>query len=707
MKKQHILYTSIVFLLVIPLILANPPATPSIPDFSGTTTTTTTGPPPPPPPPGENPGNDPTCEDICSEAQAECGTINGCSCGECDASDSCESNVCVPPSGGHECSPEGAIVCVEGSQTQREICEEGPDGFRVLSPTSSCASGETCDAGECISGPDPTPECSANNDCEEGFVCTGGECVPEEIEHTLNVSATYPLTGSSQTIGEVNFSATINTTLDEVSCALSLRALTALNQPIISENKNITGSNVTFSYEFEELGQYLWKIICNQEYQGVLYTNESGERSLNIVDREGILNINNDTFFPGDVLEYELRDFFGEPTIAIDGLIDNKTLVVTSDVFTETINISINATAGNYTFKVNLDGDQLKQDETTFKIVVPEPELLLSSINTTTNNTITIFGDGFLASQEVNLSITRGEYSLTDTATTDDKGKVSFNYTTNLLGNFTIEIFHLERPSLNATSLLYVHELPVNETQDNETEAPLECEGCEQNGICYPIGAILSQQYCGSSGFESQKNDGETCSQNFECRFGQCISGTCGEEDEPEFECRFNSDCQGSNEQCQNGACIPRVEQPTPVPPPTQIEEESSSSWLWWIVIFVIFVALIGGFFGFLAYEDSLDMSSFDGFIDGIKDAFGMGSSQTYTPPKTSSSSGAFATSNIAKPTTSTRSSQPLASHEQKAISYIQDKRSQGYDDLTIRNALLKQGWPEEEVDGVFDKLYH
>ena len=69
----------------------------------------------------------------------------------------------------------------------------------------------------------------------------------------------------------------------------------------------------------------------------------------------------------------------------------------------------------------------------------------------------------------------------------------------------------------------------------NCTSDPLElckkaptCNGCLQDNVCLPIGIRSGNEYCSSTQkMLQQKNEGNSCENNFECTSNVCISGKC------------------------------------------------------------------------------------------------------------------------------------------------------------------------------------
>jgi hypothetical protein len=126
----------------------------------------------------------------------------------------------------------------------------------------------------------------------------------------------------------------------------------------------------------------------------------------------------------------------------------------------------------------------------------------------------------------------------------------------------------------------------------------------------------------------------------------------------------------------------PREESPEPIP--------ASSSMPWkWILIPLLFLLVIGGILGYLVHNGTLDISSFGAMQTSLKDLFDGNLTEkqrTNTPLFTA-----------AKPSTG---------EEATIKDFISGERGKGFDDLTIRSALLAKGWDKGEVDRIFDELY-
>ena len=105
------------------------------------------------------------CEAAC--AAVECGEAEGCDCGGCSGDLVCKAGVCAPcePScDGVWCGDDGCGgscgTCDPGTFCNNGLCESDCDAV--------------CDGKECGNGGDETCDCGA---CDEGFDCEAGACV--------------------------------------------------------------------------------------------------------------------------------------------------------------------------------------------------------------------------------------------------------------------------------------------------------------------------------------------------------------------------------------------------------------------------------------------------------------------------------------------------------------------------------------------------
>ncbi|MDD9952903.1 MAG: hypothetical protein OXR66_01040 [Candidatus Woesearchaeota archaeon] len=136
----------------------------------------------------------------------------------------------------------------------------------------------------------------------------------------------------------------------------------------------------------------------------------------------------------------------------------------------------------------------------------------------------------------------------------------------------------------------------------------------------------------------------------------------------------------------------PAPSRPAPIPTEqaTPVEPESGG-WGWLIPVF--FLVVLGGVLGFLVYAGTVDVSSVDAFRKSVLNMFNGGLPQGTSTEKV--------------PMSPHLPAKPVLAHEVAKIStFIQQERERGFDDLTIRGALIEKGWQKETVDKVFDRVY-
>ncbi|MBR9692536.1 hypothetical protein GOV07_01250 [Candidatus Woesearchaeota archaeon] len=107
--------------------------------------------------------------------------------------------------------------------------------------------------------------------------------------------------------------------------------------------------------------------------------------------------------------------------------------------------------------------------------------------------------------------------------------------------------------------------------------------------------------------------------------------------------------------------------------------QEPSAGFPFLLVILLVAVLIIGGTVGYLAYEGKLDFNDLQGSFNALfhPEAKGPGTASTVNGQQ---------------------------AEELKA--FIFGERSKGFDDLTIRNALVEKGWNQGDVDSVFQLVY-
>lgn len=62
---------------------------------------------------------------------------------------------------------------------------------------------------------------------------------------------------------------------------------------------------------------------------------------------------------------------------------------------------------------------------------------------------------------------------------------------------------------------------------DDKDNKAQQCNGCDLDDQCYPLGYRKNGNYCSEEGFVEYKMFGDFCENNFECSSNVCISGEC------------------------------------------------------------------------------------------------------------------------------------------------------------------------------------
>lgn len=505
---------------------------------------------------------------------------------------------------------------------------------------------------------------------------------------TLSILELSPEDDAELGYGEVTFTATLSLGTG-VTCELGINDKE-------SREMDTSDDEATNTINFDEdlAGDYDWSVTC--EANGEKTT--SKERTLTILDEaQSLLNIDldDDFYLLGETIELEAKledntDYIIELFMKGEKVRENKDEEETN-AFGELsyeFDIPLDYEEGEYYFLVTNKDNDSETGEAHFEMGAPRSSLTLSPRIIEEGDTVRVIGAEWFADSTVKLELLEGTSTRrTETIETNRKGDFTHDLEVNeAVGTYTVEV---TQEGLTETQTLeVVEEAPERifyrdadddgygdaaVTREASTQPPgyVDRAGdCDDNRASVNPGA---NEACDGvdNNCDALVDTGDLCSGDKECSAGQCkVAQTTP----------VNSPGSPTN----NPPALPPItESPNPTPIPSFREEEGSNT-LWWILLpLLLIILLAGGFIGFVAYEGYLDTSSWAGFITGMKKAMGLEEEKKE------------ALSVLV----------PQGDY-QLLSKFITTKRQEGYDDLTIRNSLIKKGWKEGEVDSVFDDLY-
>lgn len=416
-------------------------------------------------------------------------------------------------------------------------------------------------------------------------------------------------------------------------------------------------------------GAYDWFVRCS-ETGGSEY--DSDKRSLTIDTKKPLfvvapktvtqgeyLEVNGTHYWPGD-LEINLSDD--------DGFVDVWDKDVADDgTFSERLFIQYRYGSGAYTLMTWQEDEN--DSVQSVKITIKKPTLSVSTDQDVyfAGQDVVITGSGFRPTLDLSLAITKPKGSTYEKrVTTNGTGAFTDTYALNgnrPVGTYVITVTD-ENYNLNATTSFELEKQNVvNDDQDNDgikdtlDNCPYkknadqsDSDGDGQGDACDPT------PHGDQPTIADYDNDGVEDSQD-----------NCPVIPNPLQE---NKDGDEYGDACDPTDDSINTTSPNVLPPVVQ-EPKGNGFSLFWILFFVLVLLLVGGV-GYLAYDGKLDFHDLGGSLKAL-----------FSPE--SKGSGA---------------------DDGDLKDFIFSQRSKGYDDLMIRNALLKRGWSEPEVDGIFQKIY-
>jgi hypothetical protein len=405
-------------------------------------------------------------------------------------------------------------------------------------------------------------------------------------------------------------------------------------------------------------------------------------------------NISNST--PGETLGISPKEAYPGDEVTIQGTFglfeDVKLTIKDPAGISATYNLTTGS-AGKISFKYNVSLTPRKglhvatavseSNETrngTFTVLERTPVIMIAGnkTNVTQGKPFVLEGKRFLPRDEITLTLTGGSASIVNKTNTSDDGAFSFLYPGTLSArSYTINARSKLDPATLATlSFNVIAEANASVCGNGKLEATEQCDSGTANGACPAACSATCRTNacaaCGNGIIEGAEDcdDGlyngacpATCSSS-------CAENECAYVPEPDLE---NDD-----------DLEPVDPEPESLPPIEEQPADIEGSGFMWLIIPMVLVLLIGGAGGYLAYNGTLDFSSAGSLKASLSSLFS-GSAP------------------VAR-----REEQHLDNAERQTIkSFIYGERGKGFDDLTIRSALLEKGWDKSEVDNVFDEIYN
>lgn len=308
------------------------------------------------------------------------------------------------------------------------------------------------------------------------------------------------------------------------------------------------------------------------------------------------------------------------------------------------------ADLGRYTVYLENADDDDENASGTFNLIEPEANIRLTG-SVVVGDSLKIVGNGFALEDDVDLTVYKNTTKVKElSATTDDDGYFQIYYNTTSVGIFSVYA------ETSGTSIF-------NDTDSFEVIAQTTTAVTPPTAVTPSGGADAA--VTPSGGADTSITPTVTSPPSVVNPPSPTDSST-------------NNLNSGSNDDHNNNDFV--IDEPSYEP-----TEQKSSAWIWVLIGFLLVILIGGGVAGYMYYTNQHTDSS----IDAIN-----------MPPIGSSN---IAPSNIAP----SNIAPPVNDDDMVTLSnFINGERSKGYDDLTIRNALLQKGWEEIEVDHVFDEMY-
>lgn len=534
--------------------------------------------------------------------------------------------------------------------------------------------------------------CSRENDFSGLEEYVKSPTIDFTIRPNISIEGFSPDIDVEQGYGVVRFEVQTNVSIEQ--CYLQINDWNEIRM-------NKSGKTAWYEETFtaEDTGIYRWNITCNA-YSRATNSRTNKLTILSTPAQSVTLAVDKNSYYPGETIRLTGSRFDTRADLYITLSVEDDNYPIEDDltdktgntgIFSFSYDLDFDSEEGTYTFHVVSESDASKEGIVTFEVKIPHPSIRLNR-NVLPNETIDVRGSNFFPDLELTFVVKKGSTKTVDeTFDADEDGDFTYSFNAgNVLGDYKVIVTQEDSDLEVSKNFTVLEVLPLQTFYRDADNDGFGLLSDSRRATIRPAGYVDIYGDCNDQRINIHPDKLEVC---------DGIDNDCdGLVDTGDL-------CTGSGKECSAGQCKvvqsssstsvyapppatePINEQPAevnPVIPVPNFQDDEESSLLWWILIPLLALILIaGGFVGFVAYEGYLDTSSPGAFIDGVKKSLGI---VDPTPVVTS--------------VTVPKGDYDLLSK------FITGKRGEGYDDLTIRNSLIKKGWKEAEIDSVFDEIY-
>ncbi len=423
-------------------------------------------------------------------------------------------------------------------------------------------------------------------------------------------------------------------------------------------------------------GSYAWSVSCTKTGSGSI---ESGSRSFTIdtakpvlvaaatARQGGFLGLNGSHYLPGTV-QANLSNG--------SAVVDQWTVDVLDDgTFAASEPVGYWLPPGEYAVTTSQEGYADAKRSQTFTL-----EALIAGMTTDSDvyfpgETVTITLDGFRAYSSVRLTVEKpGAGTYEKILSTDRDGSSSFAYAltgTRPTGSYALFAQDTQYGTLNATASFSLQ-------QQDSTDDDWDKDGVKNAVDNCPVKANPDQKDTDGDGHgdacDATPNGGSSGIADYDKDGVADSVDNCPTVPNPD---QADTDGDGIGDACDthddsnttSPPNLPGVQSPAP-----------TGGFPLLLVVILAVLLLVLGTAGYLVYDGKLVLTDLGGSLRALFQP-------EAKPPGTDAS---FSGPDM----------------QEELRHFVFSERSRGYDDLTIRNALIQRGWGEKEVDALFERIY-